>query len=139
MTTVATTKMQTILDTEYATVWYYPKSKIVRHQFHKFIHGQAFRDVLEKGLEVFNKHGAQKWLSDDRKNSALPSEDLIWSTTEWSPRAMAGGWKYWAIIMPDKVAGQMNMNRILKQYIDSGLVVQVFEDPEEAMRWLESV
>ncbi len=137
MSSVATA--QVIVDTEYATLWYYAKHKIVRHEFHKFIHGQEFRNVLEKGVDLLKQHGAKKWLSDDRKNSALPTEDLVWSTQEWFPQAFDAGWRYWAIIMPDKVAGQMNMNRILKQNIERGLVIQVFEDTDEAMRWLESV
>ncbi|MBL8133640.1 MAG: hypothetical protein JNL42_17390, partial [Anaerolineae bacterium] len=65
----------TLLDTDYATLWYYPEEKIVRHEFHRFIHGAPFREVLEKGLEVFIQNGAGKWLSDDRKNSSLTSED----------------------------------------------------------------
>ena len=43
----------TISDTEYATLWYHSDAKIVHHQFHKFIHGDEFRQVLEKGLEIF--------------------------------------------------------------------------------------
>lgn len=129
----------TVIDKEYATLWYYPEYKIVHHVYHKFIHGQPFRDVLETGLRLFEENGGGKWLSDDRKNSALPTEDLTWSTQEWSPRCLAAGWKAWAIIMPDKVAGQMTMNRILKQYIDVGFQVRVFDDVDEAFEWLKSV
>jgi hypothetical protein len=129
----------TIIDTDYATLWYYPESKIVHHVWHKFIYGEEFRQVLKKGMELFEQHGAQKWLSDDRNNSALPPEDFQWGVTEWSPRVFALGWKYWALIMPDKVAGQMNMNRAMKTYIDQGLTVRVFSETEEALKWLESV
>lgn len=128
-----------VLDKEYATLWYYPETHIVHHQFHKFIYGAPFREVLETGLKVFAEKGAHKWLSDDRKNSALPTEDLVWGLEDWSKRTFDAGWKYWAIVMPDKIAGQLNMNRILKQYIERGLTVQVFEDSDEALRWLESV
>ncbi|MCK6578802.1 MAG: hypothetical protein L6Q98_11910 [Anaerolineae bacterium] len=129
----------TALDTDYATVWYYPESKIVHHVFHRFIHGEPFRDVLETGLRIFEENGANKWLSDDRKNSALPTEDMAWSTQDWSPRCLSAGWKYWAILMPDKRAGQLNMDRIAKQLIDQGLVVRVFEHTDEALAWLKSV
>ena len=130
---------ETILETDYATLWYYPDTKIVHHQFHKFIHGEKFREVLEKGLEVFRERGASKWLSDDRKNSALPQADAEWGLGDWNPRVFKEGWKYWAVVMPDKVAGQMNLNRLMKENIDLGLTVKAFEDPEEAMAWLESV
>ncbi len=130
---------QTILDNDYATLWYHPESKIVHHKFHKFIYGENFRSVLNRGLEIFEQHGAQKWLSDDRLNSALPKEDGIWALTDWNVRVIAAGWKYWAIVLPDKILGQTNMNQFMKEYIDKGLVVQVFEDADEALEWLESV
>lgn len=129
----------TVLDNEYATLWYYPESRIVRHVFHKFIYGEKFRAVLNKGVEIFQQYGAQKWLSDDRKNSALPTDDTEWAFNDWFPRAFGCGWKYWAIVMPDKVAGQMNMNRFMKTYIEQGLNIQVFDDAEEALKWLETM
>ena len=130
---------ETILDTEYATLWYYPEEKIVRHVWHKYIYGQEFRQVLEKGLEIFQKHGAQKWLSDDRKNSALPAEDSKWGMEDWFPRVFESGWKYWAIVMPDKVVGKMNMNRFITMYGEKGLEIELFEDADEALAWLKSV
>jgi hypothetical protein len=129
---------ETILSTEYATLWFHPEKKIVHHAFHKFIYGEEFRKILEKGVEVFKQHGAHKWLSDDRLTSALPAEDLDWGFNNWFPRVWAAGWRYWALVMPDKVAGQMNLNRIAKHYIDQGLNIQVFADPDEALKWLES-
>ena len=128
----------TILDNEYATLLYHPETKIVHHQFHKPIGGQAFRDVLNKGLEVFQEFGAQKWLSDDRANSALSPEDGEWGTNNWNPRVIAAGWKYWAIVMPAKVIGQMNMQYFIKVNSELGVTARVFSDPDEAMRWLEA-
>jgi len=132
------TKM-TISDTEYATLWYHPDHKIVHHQFHKFIHGEEFRQVLDKGVEIFKENGAQKWLSDDRMNSTLTAEDGAWATTDWSVRVMAAGWKYWAIVMPDKIVGKLNMQRFIEDYSKKGVTIDIFGDPEEALKWLESV
>ena len=130
---------ETILDTDYATLWYYPEEKIVHHAFHRFIYGQKFRDVLEKGMEIFKKHEAQKWLSDDRKNSALPADDTKWAMEDWFPKVFEAGWKYWAIVMPDKAVGQMNMNRFISMYAEKGLTIELFEDLDEALDWLKSV
>jgi hypothetical protein len=126
----------TIIDTEYATLWYHPEPKVVHHKFHKYIYGEEFRQVLEKGLEVFIQHNAQKWLSDDRLNSALPPEDAEWGINNWSPRVMGAGWKYWALVMPDKIVGQMNMQRFIDLYAKQGVTVQIFDDPDEALKWL---
>ena len=125
-----------IIHTDYATLWYHPDTKIVHHVFHKFIYGDEFLSVLNTGLDAFKQYGAQKWLSDDRKNSALPTADLEWSINDWFHRAFNSGWKYWAIVMPDKVVGKMNMQRFIKTYVELGLTIEIFDDPDEAMTWL---
>ncbi|MBN2316531.1 MAG: hypothetical protein JXM79_21565 [Sedimentisphaerales bacterium] len=127
----------TIIDNEFVAMWYYPDKKIIHHVFHQFLHGQAFRDALNTGVEIFKKYGAHKWLSDDRKNSALPKEDVDWAQTDWFPRVMKAGWKFWAVVMPEQAIGKMNMNRFIKTYSDQGLTAQVFSDPDDALAWLE--
>jgi hypothetical protein len=127
-----------LIDTDYVTLWYDPEKKIVHHKFHKYIYGQQFRDALEKGLEVFKEKGAQKWLSDDRNNSALPTEDTNWAQSNWAPRVIAAGWKYWAIVLPEKVIGQINMQHFIDNYSEQGVTVKIFSDPDEARKWLES-
>jgi hypothetical protein len=130
--------VETILDNEYATLWYHPEDKIIHHKFHKFIWGDDFRDVLIKGVEIFEEHHAQKWLSDDRNNSALRQEDTDWGVNVWNPRMVKAGWKYWAVVMPEKVIGKMNLRRFVKINSDLGITVQVFSDPDEALIWLKA-
>src|SRR5689334_16804117 len=101
----------TIVETDYATLWYHPEKKIIHHKFHKFIHGPEFRAVLDKGVDIMKQNGAAKWLSDDRNNSTLTQEDGAWAQTDWSVRVIDAGWKFWAIVMPEKVIGQINMKR----------------------------
>jgi hypothetical protein len=128
----------TLIDTDYVTLWYDPEKKIVHHKFHKYIYGKEFRGVLEKGLEVFKEKKAQKWLSDDRNNSALPTEDTNWAQTNWAPRVIAAGWKFWAIVLPQKVIGQINMQHFIDNYSEQGVTVKIFSEPDEARSWLES-
>lgn len=131
---------QTVIsDTDYATLWYHPEKKIIHHKFHRFIYGPEFRNVLDKGLEIMKQNGSQKWLSDDRENSTLTAEDGEWAQTDWSPRVIAVGWKFWAIVMPEKVIGQINMKRFAKDYSEKGVTVQFYTDADEALKWLESV
>jgi hypothetical protein len=128
----------TVLNNDFATVLYHPDGKIVHHQFHKFIYGQAFRDVLTKGAEIFEQYGATKWLSDDRNNSALPAEDSEWAIQTWNPRVLQAGWQYWAVVLPVKIIGQMNMQRFIEMYSEMGVTVKAFSDPDEALAWLKS-
>ena len=82
--------------------------------------------------------GPKKWLSDDRNNAALSKEDMEWTQTDWHPRTIATGWKYWAIVLPKNIIGQMNMDYIIKRAAAEGLTVRPFTDPDEAMEWLEN-
>lgn len=126
----------TIIQNEYATLVYHPDIKVVHHTFHKPIAGQAFRDVLSAGIKVMSEHKASKWLSDDRENSALPDDDVTWSKEDWFPRALEAGWKYWALVVPQDLMARMNMKQFVDSYIDQGLRVMVFSQPESAMEWL---
>lgn len=130
--------VRTILDNESATLLFYPLPKIVHHEIHRFVYGKQFREILEKGLEVFAAEGAQKWLSDDRKNGPLSPADGDWAENNWGPRVMAAGWKFWAIVLPEKILGEMNMRVWIELYLKKGVTVQVFSDPDEALRWLEA-
>jgi hypothetical protein len=125
-----------IIDNEYASLWFYPEHKIVHHKFHQFIHGDKFREVLMKGADLFEQKGCKKWLSDDRNNSALRAEDIEWGNQNWAPRVLNAGWKYWALMMPDKVLGKMNMRPLIDQYLEQGVKVEIFDDVDEALKWL---
>ena len=129
----------TILDNEYATLWFHPEKKIIHHHFKKFIFGKELQNVLDEGYRQLKKNGAQKWLSDDRLNGALSSADETWAKTDWFPRVLQAGWKYWAIVMPEKVIGQLNMKRFMEDYAKLGITAKPFSDPDEALKWLESV
>lgn len=128
-----------ILDSEAALLQYHPRAKIVHHEFRRFVHGDELRNVLTKGLEIFEQHNACKWLSDDRHNGPLKPSDEQWALTQWFPKVKAAGWRYWAVVMPEKVLGQMNMKRWIALYSPHGIDARAFDDPEPALRWLESV
>jgi hypothetical protein len=79
-----------------------------------------------------------KWLSDDRKNSVYVEEDRNWSASHFRPRIIKAGMKYWAILLPEKAIGQLNMRDVIAEYAEKGVTLQIFDDPIEAMKWLES-
>ena len=93
----------TIVDNDFATLWFHPEKKIVHHHFKQYIHGTEFRSVLTRGYELMVEHQASKWLSDDRNNGALPADDGM-ATTDWTPKVVAAGWKHWAIVLPAKIS-----------------------------------
>ena len=127
----------TIIDNEFASLWYYPETKIVHHKIKKYIFGKTLQDLLNKGSEILKKNGAQKWLSDDSNNNALKVEDSEWTDTVGFPNTVRAGWKYWALVQPEKIIGQMNMKKRTSVVANEGVIVKVFNNTDEAMKWLE--
>ncbi|MBI9051913.1 MAG: hypothetical protein JEZ00_21030 [Anaerolineaceae bacterium] len=127
-----------IVENEFGSLWYHPEHKIVHHQWHKFIYGDVFRELLLKGTSTMKENGANKWLSDDRKNPAVRKEDMEWGQTNWFPQSVQAGWKYWAIVQPEAVIAQMNMKQLVETYSQAGIEAQFFTSLEEAQKWLES-
>jgi hypothetical protein len=127
----------TIIDDANISMWYYPDTKILHHQIHRFFCGKPFRDAMDKGVEIFRKYGAQKWLSDDRGIPALSKEDLEWGHMDWFRRVLKSGWKYWAMVMPEKVVGQITIKKLIADYSAQGVTTRVFSSVDEAKQWLE--
>ncbi len=127
----------TIIENDHVTLMYHTDTKIVHHIFHQTVQGEVFRHALETGLEVFKKYEAHKWLSDDRKNSALPEDDTEWAKTNWFPRVLQAGWQYWALVWPPSTVAKLNLKEFIDTYQPFGLRVMVFNDDKPAMKWLE--
>jgi hypothetical protein len=127
----------TVIDTDHASLFYYPDKKIIHHIFHRPISGQPFRNVVNAGVELLREHGATKWLSDDRANEPFPQEDTDWTMDDWLPRAVAAGWRYWALIVPENIYARMNMSEYVETFYDRGVRIMVFTDPDKARQWLE--
>jgi hypothetical protein len=127
----------TILATKELTLWYHEETKIVHHELHRYPGASTLEAALESGLAVLRQHGAHKWLSDDRSGGALPKAHHEWAETNWGPRAAKAGWKYWALIPPTEVLGQMNMVRIKEIYASLGVRASLFTTPDDALEWLK--
>ncbi|WP_027621432.1 hypothetical protein [Acetivibrio clariflavus] len=126
--------MEILLDNDYATLWYYPDTKIIHHKFKKFIYGDKLINLLTTGAEYFEKKGCKKWLSDDRNSSALRKADLEWAEKNWKQKILDAGWKYWAIMMPDLQVGKMSLNPIINDFKELGVTVEIFDDVELAYK-----
>ncbi|MEA4908515.1 MAG: hypothetical protein GYA17_05355 [Chloroflexi bacterium] len=127
-----------LYNSSFATLWYHPDKKIVHHQIHKFIYGEEFHRMLLTGTEAIQKNHAHKWLSNDRSNAVLRKEDIEWGMVNWLPQTVQAGWKYWAIVQPEKMIAQMNMESLVEEYAKVGIVAHFFTDEALAMQWLES-
>jgi hypothetical protein len=125
-----------IFDSEYITVVYHPETKIVHHTIHKTVPFPILTAATDAGTEALARYGANKWLSDDRKNTALSQESLEYALSDWGARTVKAGWKYWALVVPTAFSGRLDMTRLVEHCYNLGVRVMVFTDPEEAYNWL---
>lgn len=126
-----------IVKNEYGTMVFHQDSKILHHQWHKFIYGDVMHEMLLKGTEAMKKYGGKKWLSDDRKNPILRKEDMDWGQVNWFPQTLKAGWKYWAIVTPEGAIAKINMEKLVVEYGKAGVVAKYFTNPEDALAWLK--
>lgn len=127
---------QIVLDNEFATVRYYPAEGYIYHTFHGPMHGEPFKVIMNGALDHLIANGGTKWLSDDRKNAQFNPDDIEFALQDWGPRAANNGWKFWALVVPESVAGQEGMLAIVQLMYELGVRVAIFTEVEEAREWL---
>lgn len=129
-----------VFKNENATLVYYPELKIVHNTFRGQPTGKQFREALNAGVEIMKKYGSTKWLSDDRENQVIFSdEDNEWADNDWFPRMKEIGWKTWAMVVPEAVAARDLLVDIIDKNYERGIRISVFVDLDEALKWLSEV
>lgn len=128
--------METVFESEWGIVRYNSADGYIYHTFHKPISGASFREMLNAGLDALAEKGATKWLSDDRLNAEFAPEDVEFALADWGPRAAEAGWQYWALVVPEDVAGRASMTDIIRAFHELGVRVAVFTTVQDAHAWL---
>jgi hypothetical protein len=126
-----------VIETPRMSLYYHPAEKLIHHEMHAYPGFELLERVLCKGLELMKKHGASKWLSDDRLGGALPQSHHEWGENVWAPQAVSLGWKRWALVLPENTLHASNMNRLSERYAALGVTVEHFSDPARAFLWLK--
>lgn len=127
-----------VFENDMGIVRYDDDGSFIYHTFLKPVSGQGFQDILNRGLAALEHYGADKWLSDDRLNTAFSPTDVEFAVTDWGPRAAAAGWKYWALIVPDDMEARAGMRDIMTPFHALGVQVALFSDIDKAKAWLRS-
>jgi hypothetical protein len=129
---------QPLLENDHLVLWYYPELKIVHHEMIATPASSEFRELLCKGAETLERFGAIKWMSDDRGNTLLRPDDEEWADSEWLPRVLKAGFKFWAIVLPAGAIGKLNMRRLAAQHASRGIVSRIESLPRPAFEWLKA-
>lgn len=102
-----------------------------------FVHGDPFRLGLNKGLELIEEKNASLWLADLRKMQVLSLEDQDWSTNDWFPRAIKGGIRKMAIVLPESALAKMGLKNIMNKVGGIEIETSYFSSIDEAEKWLK--
>jgi hypothetical protein len=129
---------QIAIDNEFVTLVYHPETAVVHHEFHQLPRSECIRETLTSGCDLMRRNGAAKWLSDDRRVVALTPDDSQWLAAVWYPMAVSAGWKHWAVVRSEKMVGRLSLRQWVERYTGFGLNVRTFDDPEQALEWLEA-
>jgi hypothetical protein len=128
-----------IYNSAYITVEYWPDNNLIYHGVHQPMSGQLpmFKEALNAGTSALQKYHVRKWLSDDRKNDALTREGNEWAFSDWQPRTIKAGWKYWALVVPQTLAAAGTLQPAIENLFQLGLRMMVFTNLDEAVVWLD--
>lgn len=129
---------QLLLENDHIALWYYPELKIVHHEMVATPSSAEFRELLSTGADALERFRAIKWMSDDRGNTLLRPDDEVWADSEWLPRVLGAGFKYWAIVLPAGAIGKLNMRRLANQHASRGIVSRIETLPRPAFDWLRA-
>jgi hypothetical protein len=131
--------VETVWENDLAVVWYHPVEKVVHHKIKKWLGAEGFKTMLTIGADCFEKNRCKKWLSDDRANAVVPPGIAEWGQQVWTPRVIKAGFKWWAVLMPDKAAGRLSMRGFIDTYRGLGVTVDIFADETSALDWLNGL
>ncbi|MEJ7646130.1 MAG: hypothetical protein WKF87_16160 [Chryseolinea sp.] len=135
-----------LFNEKYGTLEYDSSVPCITASFNGFMSSEQFRDLLNKGLDhLIEKkqiHDKILWLADTRKHVVQADKDTKWVAEEWNPRALKGGIRHVAFVLPENVFG----NASVKRYADHNstkaadqMEVQMFGDMKTAKDWFRNL
>ncbi|MBL3654635.1 STAS/SEC14 domain-containing protein [Fulvivirga sediminis] len=98
---------------------------------------EIYRGVFSQALIELHSKGADKWLSDIRKQGVVSPSNTQWLQEELLPKAVNAGLRRIAIIAEKDVFKQFYIDNI-KTSISDTSEIQYFDNEEGARKWLNS-
>lgn len=128
-----------VADNEYVTLRHMQEQNYLYHTVHKPVDEKIFKAALDQGVALMGQRHIQKWLSDDRLNGALSEAFSAWAISDWIPRSIQAGWKYWANVVPLEAKAAGSLNPFIEVLHGMGLHMMVFSNLQEAETWIQKI
>jgi len=98
---------------------------------------ETVKEGLEAILTFLKMPGINKILNDNRQLKGTWTGAIDWITNDWSPRALATGYRATAMIYSPDVFGKFSVDTFLKQNESSPIQQMPFHSFKEAAEWLK--
>ena len=126
-----------ILDNDFVKVEYDKQTEIISLTWLVTPTSEEIRIGLNAGRDFVKDNNVTKWIGDTTHLGVIADEDLEWINTKWFPTLLQAGIKKMAVILPNNVFGQMNVEDIMGTVDTStGFESRYFDGIEDATNWI---
>lgn len=126
-------------DFPYLKIRWDPVSKSVIMHWLRFAGEEEFKKALDAGLDLLIKNKTPNWIADMRGMKVVPQEVQDWSNNNWFPRAIKGGVRNMALIVPSSVMAGITVKKIMNKVGSENINTQYYEDPIKGQEWISSL
>jgi len=119
-----------------ASVRWDEDGQLVLVEWQGWANAAEFSELLEAEIAALRKHHGTRMLADCRRQKGLSAADQDRANEVWLPRALAGGLKRFAVVVPSSGLAEANLKDRLGKVRAAALEVAYFATPDEARDWL---
>ncbi|UII28160.1 STAS/SEC14 domain-containing protein [Fulvivirga maritima] len=98
---------------------------------------EIYKGVFSQAVIELNSKGADKWLSDIRKQGVVGPSNTKWLQEEILPRAVKAGLRKIAIVVEKDIFKKFYIDNV-KTTMSETAEMHYFDNDEEARKWLNS-
>ncbi len=122
----------------YLTIEFNASLGCINQHWKGFAKSEEFRHGIEKSLELFKQHKANKIISNTKNFAVVRKEDTDWVATQITPLLVQNGLRYMAFILPSSAFTKLSVDNF-KSKADDVVQIRYFDDQQMAEAWLESM
>ncbi len=121
-------------------IYYYSDLAIVHLDWtDKMAKPKGFREACEFALQLMIEKKVYKMIADNSKVPIVMHENRKWLTEDWFPRAIAAGFRYSAVVVPDNEFVKFTIKEIDQDLHNTPFTIQYFTNVEDAKAWLAKI
>jgi hypothetical protein len=127
------------LDAPYASVHWNSAGRWVLVEWKEWANSPEYREVHETVLIALLENRGSKNLIDATNARVVSEDDQRWLIEDWMPRAVAGGRRWTAVVIPNRALARTISENIDKHPRPNVTKVEYFQTVEDAAAWLSTV